>query len=55
MRIIIRLVRRILKRTQKLNDKLYEKEGLTDRVLTNQLRINAIKEAYNLFDDEYVQ
>lgn len=52
---IRRLAIRILKKTQKLNDKLYEKEGLTDKVLTNQLRINAIKEAYNLFDDEYVQ
>ena len=52
---IRRLAIRILKKTQKLNDKLYEKEGLTDRVLTNQLRINAIKEAYNLCDDEYVQ
>lgn len=54
MRIIIRLARRILKRTQKLNDKLYEKEGLTDKVLINQLRINRIRSKLDLEDEDNI-
>ena len=45
------VMKKLVNISQKLNDKLYEKEGLTDRVLKNQLNINNIRYQYDITDD----
>lgn len=39
-----------LNRMQKANDKLYEKDGLTDEVLDNQIEINTKRNALDILD-----
>lgn len=47
----------LVKFTQKLINKLYEKKGLTDEVLDAQIRLNELRNEYNIndSDEEFVQ
>ena len=44
------LVSFLLDTAQYFNNKLYEKEGLSDRVLDNQVQINMYRNKYDLSD-----
>ena len=48
---------RLLNFCQRLVNYAYEKEGLTDRVLKDQIKINELRNKHNLIEDEneYVQ
>lgn len=48
------LVNFLLDTAQYLNNKLYEKEGLSDRVLDNQVQINMYRNKYDLSDPNTV-
>ncbi len=48
------LVSFLLDTAQYLNNKLYEKEGLSDRVLDNQVQINMYRNKYDLSDPNTV-
>ena len=54
MGVINTIVRKInefnLNRMQKANDKLYERDGLTDEVLDNQIEINKKRNALDILD-----
>lgn len=39
-----------LDRQQRINDKLFEEEGLTDKVLNNQIEINKKRNELNIVD-----
>ena len=49
----INLTRRLNKKQKEIN-KLYEKEGLTDRVLEMQVELNKERNEYNIPDGEFV-
>jgi len=51
---IFKINRRLLDWCQRQNNKLYEKHGLTDRVLNNQVKINKIRNAKDLTDENIV-
>lgn len=46
--------RKILNWCQRRNNKLYEKKGLTDKVLENQLRLNKIRNEKDISDNEHI-
>lgn len=46
--------KKILEWCQRRNNKLYENNGLTDKVLENQIRINKIRTKKNVHDNENV-
>lgn len=48
------LVSFLLDTAQYFNNKLYEKEGLSDRVLDNQVQINMYRNKYDLSDPNTV-
>ena len=48
------LVSFLLDTAQYFNNKLYEKEGLSDRVLDNQVQINMYRNEYDLSDPNTV-
>ena len=49
---IYKINRKILEWCQGLNNKLYEKKGLTEKVLENQIKINKIRTEKNVTDNK---
>lgn len=52
---IKKLINRRLNKAQKVLDKMYEEERLTDEVLQLQLEINKIRAKYNIHGDGWKQ
>ncbi len=49
-----KLIGFLLDTAQSMNDKLYERDGLTDTVLDNQVSINTYRNKYDLTDSNNV-
>lgn len=54
MEITKSVVKKLLDFAQNLNNKLYEKEGLTESVLDNQVKINSYRAKYDILDENEV-
>lgn len=54
MKLKTRVAEMLLDASQKLNNYLYDREGLTDRVLENQLKINEYRYKYDLTDESEI-
>ena len=46
---------KMLNLCQKINDKIYEREGLTEKCLKNQIKINELRAKHNLHYADWVQ
>lgn len=57
MKLIRKLQKKLIKYAQKTVTKEYEKNGLTDNVLNAQIRVNKMRNKYNIneLDETFVQ
>lgn len=57
MKIVENIEKKLIKLTQDLINKAYLKEGLTDEILDAQIRLNELRNEYDIneTDDEFVQ
>lgn len=49
-----KLVKKLLNVSQRLNNILYERDGLTDEVLENQIKINEYRNKYDITDENEI-
>ena len=51
----LHILQNLLTRLQKSIDKEYAKDGLTERILNKQIKINKLKNKYDITNGEYKQ